>query len=100
MKIATVIGTLVAPVKHPAYENQKLLVIRPEDATGERAGKTLIAIDRAQAGVGDKVLVIDEGSSARFLLGSDDAPIKTTIVGVIDEIELAGQRTYPGSTSS
>lgn len=97
MKIATVIGTVVAPVQHPAYEGQKLLLIRPEHPEGQRAGKTLIAIDRAQAGVGDKVLVIDEGSSARFLLGQDDAPVKTTIVGVIDEIELAGRRTYPGS---
>ncbi|MEQ8765662.1 MAG: EutN/CcmL family microcompartment protein [Planctomycetota bacterium] len=96
MKVATVIGTVVTPIQHPAFEHHKLLLIRPEQpTTGERSGKTLIAIDLAQAGIGDKVLVIDEGSSARTLLGSDDAPIKTTIVGVIDEIEIRGERVYP-----
>jgi len=94
MLIARVIGTVVAPVQHPAYDGQKLLLIRPESPEGETAGATLLAIDRAQAGVGDRVLVVDEGSSARFLLEDDLAPVKTTIVGVIDEIELRGQRIY------
>lgn len=100
MLIATVIGTVVAPVKHNDYETHKLLIIRPEDPFGHRMGSSLVAIDRAQAGIGDKVLVIDEGSSARFLLNCDEAPIKTTIVGVIDEIEINRDRTYPQDSDS
>jgi microcompartment protein CcmK/EutM len=49
-----------------------------------------VAVDRARAGVGDRVLVLDEGSSARDLFEDAFAPVRTTVVGVIDEIEVRG----------
>jgi ethanolamine utilization protein EutN len=53
---------------------------------GKRSGKTRIALDRAQAGVGDRVLVVDEGNSARGILGDPKAAVKTVIVGVVDYV--------------
>lgn len=85
MKIARVAGTLVSPISHPLLEGQRLLVCDVLDVDGEASGY-LIAIDRVDAGVGERVLICDEGSSARQILGVDTGPIRSVIVGIIDEI--------------
>lgn len=94
MKIADVIGTVVAPVQHPFYAGRKLLLIQPLDAKLRPKGRPLVAVDRAQAGVGDRVLVIDEGSSTRDMFGDPHAPVKTCIVGFIDEIAMRGEIVF------
>ena len=95
MRIGRVIGTVVAPVKHPFYEGKKILLVQPLDPFGTPNGTPVVAVDRAQAGVGDRVLVMAEGSSARFLFQDDVAPVRTLIVGVIDFVEMEGRQTYP-----
>jgi microcompartment protein CcmK/EutM len=96
MKICRVIGTVVTPVHHPAYDGTCILAVRPLDPDGQVADdRMFLAVDRAHAGVGDRVLVMAEGSSVRAIVGIDDAPIRCAVVGVIDEIELDGERTYP-----
>lgn len=94
MFLADVIGTVVAPVQHPLLEGRTQLLLRPVTPTGEATGKTRIAIDQVGAGVGDRVIVIDEGNSGRQLLGIDNAPIKTLVVGVVDAVEHDGQVVY------
>ncbi len=94
MFLADVIGTVVSPVQHASLDGHTLLLLRPLDAQGQAAGKTRIAVDRTQAGVGDRVIVIDEGNSGRQVLGVKDAPIKTIVVGVVDYIELEGKHVY------
>jgi ethanolamine utilization protein EutN len=95
MKIGKVVGTVVAPVKHPFYEGKKILLVQPEDPFGTPAGSPVVAVDRAQAGVGDQVLIMAEGSSARFLFDDEVAPVRTLVVGVIDYVEVGGSQTYP-----
>ena len=56
---------------------------------GEATGQYWIAVDDVQAGVGDTVLVIDEGNSARQVVGMDPAPIRAVVVGIVDEIDIA-----------
>ena len=51
-------------------------------------------IDRVGAGIGEKVLVLKEGSSARSLFRDDRAPVRTVIVGIVDEVEIEGRRTF------
>ncbi|HUR28706.1 MAG TPA: EutN/CcmL family microcompartment protein [Planctomycetota bacterium] len=87
MFLALVIGTVVAPVQIPVLDREKLLLVRPVTPDGRRTGKTRIALDRARAGVGDRVLVVDEGNSARGILGDPKAAVKTVIVGVVDYVE-------------
>jgi len=41
------------------------------------------------AGVGDRVLVLDEGNGARQILGNPKAPIRSMVVGVVDSIDVA-----------
>ncbi len=99
MKLGRVVGTVVTPVQHPAYDGRRLLAVRPvnpdgSDAPGERL---FIAVDRAQAGLGDRVLLMAEGSSVRAIVGDEQAPIRCAVVGVIDEIEVEGRVLSPGA---
>ena len=94
MFLAEVLGTVVAPVQHPALAGERLLLLRVLKPDGSPAGKTRIALDRAGAGVGERVLVVDEGNAGRQLVALEDAPIKTVIVGVVDYVELDGRLAY------
>jgi microcompartment protein CcmK/EutM len=88
MYIGRVSGTVVATIKHEVYEGRKLLVVDRLTPEGEATERYDIAVDTVQAGIGDLVLVIDEGNSARQVIGREDAPIRAVIVGVIDEVDV------------
>lgn len=94
MFLADVVGTVVSPVQHPVLAGQKLLLLRPVTPDGRPTARTRIGIDRAQAGVGDRVLVIDEGNSARQILGDPTAAAKTLVVGIVDYVETGGATRY------
>lgn len=90
MKLGKVVGTVVATAKHPAFVGHKLLMIQPVDERGEASGNTFLAVDRVQAGVGDTVVVNQEGSGARQLILGDPAgklPIRSVIVGIVDSVD-------------
>jgi microcompartment protein CcmK/EutM len=90
MKLAKVIGTVVASAKHEAYQSQTLLLCEPIEASGAVTGGAFIAVDRANAGCGDTVLVNQEGNGARQVFGlkpTDKLPIRSVIVGVVDHVE-------------
>jgi len=89
MYIGRVTGTVVATIKHEAFEGRKLLLVDRLDLGGEPTGHYDICVDVVQAGLGDRVLVIDEGNGARQILNREVAPVRAVIVGVVDEVELA-----------
>lgn len=87
MKVARVVGTLTATVHQVSYDGQTLLLCAPVDAKGAVVGEAFVAVDRAQAGVGDTVLVNAEGGGARLVFGrklTDALAIQDVIVGVVD----------------
>jgi len=95
MHIAKVKSNVVATVKHPAYKGLKLLVVRAiHPVSGEEYGETLIAVDFVDAGEGDIVLLSQEGGSARRMLNDLTAPVRSFILGIIDdwEIESYGEK--------
>jgi microcompartment protein CcmK/EutM len=94
MFLAEVVGTVVSPVQIAALDGGKLLLLRPLKPDGTPSGRTRVALDRAQAGVGDRVLVLDEGNGARQILGDPKAPVKTVVVGVVDYIEIGSGLVY------
>jgi microcompartment protein CcmK/EutM len=88
MLLARVVGTVVATRKDRNYEGTKLLLCQPITPEGEAVGVTLLAIDSAQAGVGDRVLVVTEGKAAQSALGRSPAPVDAAVVGVVDLVDL------------
>jgi microcompartment protein CcmK/EutM len=90
MYIGRVSGTVVATIKNELYEGRKLLVVDKlslEDS--QPTGKYDIAVDMVQAGVGDRVLVLDEGNSARQIVDREPSgAIRAVIVGIVDEINV------------
>ena len=92
MKMARVIGQVVSTVKDPRQEGFKLLLVQPVDASAKAWGESMLAIDGAQAGVGDYVLVVEEGKSARAIMGVADAPCEAIVVGVIDYVLADGRQ--------
>ena len=90
MYIGRVVGSVVATVKIPHLEGRRLLLVDQLGAGAEPTGDYDIAVDAAQAGPGDTVLVLDEGNGARQILGLDPGAIRAVIVGVVDEVSIGG----------
>ncbi|MBU9711970.1 EutN/CcmL family microcompartment protein [Evansella tamaricis] len=86
MKLAKVIGNVVATVKTPSHQNTKLMVVEPVDGDGKSIGDSFIAVDGAQAGIGDVVLIVEEGGSARQIMGNPEGAVDSIIVGIVDEV--------------
>lgn len=89
MKIAKVVRHVIATQKHSFYEGKKTFIVAMVDPEGNRTGAIAVAVDRVQAGLGDTVLVMQEGSSARHMFNDPEAPVRSTIVGIIDHIDMA-----------
>ena len=90
MILAKVVGTVVATRKDERLVSNKLLVVRPVDATGKTEGNYLVAVDTVDAGYGETVLIVS-GSSARMASGMKDCPVDAAIVGIIDQIDVKDQ---------
>ena len=87
MIIGTVRGHIVSTINHQFYDGKKMLIVDKEDFGGKPGGY-LIAIDSGVgAGVGERVLVIDEGNSARQIVKSTTAPLRSIIVGIVDRVD-------------
>ena len=86
MRIGRVTGALVSTQKHEKLDGAKLLLVQLIDADGHASGVTVLAVDAAQAGIGDTVLVGMEGRAAGQAVRRRAAPVDTAIVGVIDSV--------------
>lgn len=100
MRLATVLGQVVATVKQPGLDRFTLLVVQDEGPTpsGERdpAYPPYVAVDLVGAGVGELVLVVG-GSTARAAAGAatgTDCPTDRAVVGIADTVVENGTVTY------
>lgn len=96
MTLARVIGTVVSTVKHPDYRGLKLFVVQPVNESLRDSEPSFLAVDVVQAGVGDLVLVISEGNGARQIFQKPVLPIRSVIVGVVDEVHVDRARAEAG----
>ena len=88
MILGRITGSVVSTIHHPVVEGQKLLVAERLDPTGRPTGGYIIALDSIGAGQGETVLILDEGSGARQILGDSNAPVRSIVVGIVDAVEL------------
>ncbi len=93
MFIGEVIGNVWGTRKHPSLEGKRLMLVRPIDPmTGESKGDAVMALDGGVgSGPGSVVLVVDEGGSARGILDNPEAPVRTIICGLVDQIVSGGK---------
>ena len=88
MYIGRVIGSVVSTIKIDHLQGHKLLLVDQLDLEGNETGDYDIAVDMAQSGPGDTVLVIDEGNGARQVLNIDPGAVRAVIVGIVDEVAI------------
>jgi microcompartment protein CcmK/EutM len=95
--LGKVIGTLVASRKEPTLDGLKLLVVRACDVDGSvsasASGAIVVAVDAVGAGIGEVVLYA-AGSSARQTQVTQNRPVDATIMAIVDEIAVGGERRY------
>ena len=93
MEIARVIGTTISTIKDEKVRGSKLLIVRQTNETGEIVGKSYVAVDLVDAGVGDLVLT-GQGSSARQTYQTKDCPVDVVVMAVIDHLEVDGEVVF------
>ena len=89
MHFATVIGTVVATVKVPSWQGQRLLVLQPTDEAGKAGGKPLVAIDLVSAAPGQRVFYV-KGREAASAMPNPENPADAAIVGIVDQVRSTG----------
>ena len=90
MRLCRVVAPMWATVKHPMYAGRTLFVVQPLDQVGDAVGPSFVAMDNAQAGIGDRVLVMTEGTGIRQILKiGDQVPIRSMIIGIVDAVDVA-----------
>ena len=88
MIIARVIGNVVATQKQVSHEGKKILLIQPLDLDDQPMGDIVVALDAVDAGIGDRVLAVQEGFSAMTSVGHVESPIDAAVIGFIDAVEI------------
>jgi microcompartment protein CcmK/EutM len=87
--LARVLGNIVATQKNPRYDHARIMLCQPLTLEGEETGATVLALDAVDAGMGDTVLIVQEGwSASTTATGEAGAAIDAAIVGVVDRIDL------------
>jgi microcompartment protein CcmK/EutM len=93
--LARVIGDVVSTHRHEHLGQKKLLLVRRLDLDDKEEGGEVIALDVIGVGIGEKVLIVQEGNAARALFKDTNIPVQAVVVGVVDHTDIdreAGQR--------
>jgi len=85
MKVGVVVGTVTSTINHPFFDGERLLICDLVDGNAS-TGDYLICTDQVDAGTGDTVLILDEGTSARQMYGVGTGPIRSVVVGIVDDV--------------
>ena len=95
MKLARVIGTVVATTKYEGMGGVKLLVVQPLDRDGEPRGSPTVAADAtAQAGPGHLVFVVGSREAAQAM-PEPFVPVDLAITGIVDEVDRLSDDRAP-----
>jgi ethanolamine utilization protein EutN len=87
LQLARVLGEVVSIMKDPSLTGIRMLVLQPLAASGEAAGRTLVALDSVGAGVGENVFFV-RGREAAFPFYPAEPPADATVIGIVDHWDL------------
>lgn len=88
MFLGIVRGEIVSTINHRFYDSRRMLIVDKIDERGKVSGGYIIAVAAVDAGVGQKVLVLDEGNGARQVFGDSKGPVRSAVVGIVDAVEV------------
>lgn len=87
MLLGKVVGRIWATVKNPSLEGQRLLIVQPLTPELKETGKQLVCADCTGAGAGELVYYC-RGREASYAFLPQDVPSDSTIVGIVDELNV------------
>ena len=86
MQFGRVLGAATATLKHSSMDGWRLLIVRLLQRDGTSAdGDPVLVVDAHGAAAGSRVVLTSDGEAARTLLGSDQTPVRWTVMGICDE---------------
>ena len=88
MQLARVIGNVVSTRKDENLAAVTLLILQPIAPDGSDLGRTLVAVDAAGAGVGERVFFV-RGKEASFPFHPTEVPTDAGVVGIVDHWDLS-----------
>ena len=91
MFVARVVGDVVSTHRHDNLGQKKLQLVRRLDLDGNEEGGEIIALDVIGVGMGERVLIVQEGGAARALFNDKKVPVQAVIVGVVDHLDIDGK---------
>jgi ethanolamine utilization protein EutN len=84
MQIGRVAGHAVATVKHSSLLGWRLLVVQLQTPDGQTDGEPVLAVDKLGAGMGEQVILSNDGAGAREMIGVKISPVRWMVMGVCD----------------
>ncbi len=93
MKLAKVLGTVVATEKDPKLQGLRFLMLGDWLHDNKPVGNSVVAVDAVGAGVGEMVLYAS-GSSARQTERTDKKPVDAVVMAIVDTWEIEGDEKY------
>jgi len=84
MQLAQVIGNAVSTVKHASLNGWRLLVVQPLGTDDKPDGEPLLAIDSVGSARNDRVIISNDGTGARQIVGSKTSPARWFVMGIQD----------------
>jgi ethanolamine utilization protein EutN len=84
MQIGEIVGHAIATVKHPSMTGWRLPVVQLLGVGDKPDGEPILAIDHLGAGVGDRVLVCNDGAGTRQLMNNKNSPVRWFVMGICD----------------
>ena len=88
MIICRVIGDIVSTVKNKEFTGKKIMIVQPLDLEDQAESEAFLALDSVQAGIGERVLVMREGGSARIVFNNNNIPVQAVITAIVDGIDI------------
>ena len=98
MNLARVRGTVVATKRADKVDGANWLLVEECDQAGSGRGEYLVALDMVGADRGQLVL-LTQGSSCRWTSRTDDRPMDTLVVAIVDQIDQGGAVVFNGAAA-
>lgn len=94
MRLGRVIGNVISTIKHPRLPGIKLMVVKPIEPDGKRSSMPVILADYLNTAVGNTVFWIGDGSTICKIIGIRSIPVRGSIVGIIDSIDIKNNKKW------